>query len=167
MVSTLYEWSQDQSRLGLPSTARTNANIMNIHELIFENRHQTIDYLVDMTGVSWFSCQWILNFQQTKVVTVKFVPRLPTEYQKQLWLNACRKLNKIAGKRSRSFSMIITADQSLFYVICRCRKGEEKKKTTEVLMASLRKSSASNPASNSGKPLDQTYWFKWRIQWRW
>jgi len=51
----------DQPRSGRPSTSRTNENIAIIRELILEDCHRTIDDLVDLSGVSWTSCQWILS----------------------------------------------------------------------------------------------------------
>ena len=67
----VYEWFarfkngqmslEDQPRSGRPSTSRTDENITKIHELIMEDRHRTTDELVDLTGVSWSSCQRILN----------------------------------------------------------------------------------------------------------
>lgn len=44
----------DQPRSGSLSTFR---NITKINEMVWDDRHQTIDKLVNMSGVSWSSCQ--------------------------------------------------------------------------------------------------------------
>jgi len=67
----VYEWFSrfrngklslaDQPCSGRPSTSRTDENIARIRELILEDRCSTIDDLVDLSGVSWSSCQRILS----------------------------------------------------------------------------------------------------------
>jgi transposase len=66
----VYEWFSrfrngelslaDKPRSGRPSTSRTDENIAKIRELILEDHRRTIDGLVDLSGVSQSSCQWIL-----------------------------------------------------------------------------------------------------------
>ena len=69
----------DQPRSGRPSTSRTDENIARIRELILEDRRRTIDDLVDLSGVSWSSCQRILSEElQMKRVAAKFVPHMLT-----------------------------------------------------------------------------------------
>ena len=90
----VYEWFSrfrygelslaDQPRSGRPSTSRTDENIAIICELILEDRRRTTDDLVDLSGVSWSSCQWILSEElQMKRVAAKFVPYVLTADQKQ------------------------------------------------------------------------------------
>lgn len=50
---------------------------MKIHELILENHPLTTDELVNLSDVSWSSCQWILS----KELWMK-------------WMNACHKLKE-------------------------------------------------------------------------
>ena len=57
---------------------------MRIHELILEDHHRTTDELVDLSGVSWSSYQWILSEElQMKRVVAKFVPHVLTADQRQ------------------------------------------------------------------------------------
>ena len=66
----VYEWFSrfrdgelslaDRPRSGRPSTSQTDENVR-ICELILEDHRRTIDELVDLSGVSWSSCQWILS----------------------------------------------------------------------------------------------------------
>ena len=67
----VYEWFScfrngelslaDQPRSGQPSTSRTDENIARIREVILEDRCRTTDDLVDLSGLSWSSCQRILS----------------------------------------------------------------------------------------------------------
>jgi len=81
----VYEWFScfrngelslaDHPRSGRPSTSRTDENIARIRELILEDRCRTTDDLVDLSGVFWSSCQWILSEElQMKIVAAKFMP---------------------------------------------------------------------------------------------
>jgi transposase len=66
----------DKPRSGRLSTSRTDENIARIRDLILEDRCRTIDNLVDLSGVSWSSCQRILSEElQMKRVAAKFMPR--------------------------------------------------------------------------------------------
>ena len=83
----------DQPRSGRPLTSRTDENIARICELILEDRRRTIDDLVDLSGVSWSSCQRILSEElQRKRVAAKFVSHVLTVDQKQSRVGACREL---------------------------------------------------------------------------
>jgi len=85
----------DQPRSGRPSTSRTDENIVIIRELILEDRRRTIDQLVDLSGVSWSSCQRNLSEElQMKRVAPKFVPHVLTADQKQSRVDACRELKE-------------------------------------------------------------------------
>ncbi|PNF32105.1 hypothetical protein B7P43_G03646 [Cryptotermes secundus] len=63
----IYAWSfrfkrgeistDDQSRSGRPSTARTDEDVTEIRQIILEDRRRTIDELVERTGIAWSSCQ--------------------------------------------------------------------------------------------------------------
>ena len=90
----VYEWFShfrngelslvDQPCTGRPSTSRTDESIARIRELILEDRRRTIDNLVDLSGVSWSSCQRILSEElQMKRAAAKFVPHVLTADQKQ------------------------------------------------------------------------------------
>ncbi|XP_029643900.1 uncharacterized protein LOC115218289 [Octopus sinensis] len=73
-----------QPHSGRPSTSRTNENIMQVHELILEDRHRKIDELADMIDVSCSSYQRILSEELRMIrVATKFMPRLIMEDEKQ------------------------------------------------------------------------------------
>jgi transposase len=90
----VYEWfSQfrngelslvDQPHSGQPSTSRTDQNIARIRELVLEDRRRTIEDLVDLSGVSWSSCQRILSEElHIKRIAAKFVLHVLTADQQQ------------------------------------------------------------------------------------
>jgi len=98
----VYEWFSrfrngelslaDQPRSGRPLTSWTDENIARIRELILEDRRRTDD-LVDLSGVSWSSCQRILSKElQMKRVGTKFVLHVLTADQKQSRVDACHEL---------------------------------------------------------------------------
>jgi len=122
----VYEWFSrfrdgelslaDQPRSGRPSTSRTDENIARIRELILEDRRRTIDELVDLSGVSWSSCQRILSEElQMKRVAAKFVPHVLTADQKQSRVDACRELKEHLEIDPDLFSKVITGDESWCY----------------------------------------------------
>jgi hypothetical protein len=84
-----------------------------ICELLLEDRHRTRDDLVDLSGVSWSSCQWILNEElQMKIVAAKFVPHVLTADQKQSRVDACHELKEHLEIDPDLFSKVITGDES-------------------------------------------------------
>jgi len=106
----------DQPRSGQPSTSRMDENIAIICELIFEDRRTTTDDLIDLSGVSWSSCQWILSEElQMKRVAAKFVPHVLTADQKQSRVDACRELKEHLEIDPNLFLKVITGDESWCY----------------------------------------------------
>jgi hypothetical protein len=75
----VYEWFSrfrkgelSLADISLRATSRMDENIAIICELILEDRRRTIDELVDLSGVSWSSCQQILSKElQMKRVAAK------------------------------------------------------------------------------------------------
>jgi len=119
----VYEWFSrfrngelslaDQPRSGRPSTSRTDEHIAIIHELILENRRRTIDHLVDLSGMSWSSCQRNLSEELImKRVAAKFVPHVLTADQKQSQVDACCELKEHLEIDPGLFSKVITGDES-------------------------------------------------------
>ena len=118
----VYEWFSrfrngelslaDQPRSGRPSTSRTDENIARI-ELILDDRRRTIDDLVDLSGVSWSSCQGTLSEElQMKRVAAKYVL---TADQKQSRVDACHELKEHLEIDPDLFSKVITGDESWCY----------------------------------------------------
>ena len=106
----------DQSHSGRNSTSRTDENIARISEMILEDRRRTIDDLVDLSGVSWSSCQKILSEElQKKRAAAKFVPHVLTVDQKQSRVDECRELKEHLEIDPDLFSKVITGDESWCY----------------------------------------------------
>ncbi|VVC43979.1 Hypothetical protein CINCED_3A025691 [Cinara cedri] len=106
----------DQARTGRPSTARTNENVEKIHKIILEDRRQTIEEVVDRSGVTWSSVQRILSEDLgMRRVASKFVPRLLTEQQKQGRVESCSSLKEEFQNDPNFFYEVITGDDSWCY----------------------------------------------------
>jgi hypothetical protein len=87
-----------------------------IRELIWEDRRRTIDEFVDLSGVSWSSCQRILSEElQMKRVAAKFVPHVLTADQNQSRVDTCRELKEHLGINPNLLSNVITGDASWCY----------------------------------------------------
>jgi histone-lysine N-methyltransferase SETMAR len=81
-----------------------------------ENRHRTIDELVDLSGLSWSYCQRILSEKlQMKRVAAKFVPHVLTADQKQSRVDVCCELKEHLEIDPDLFSKVITGDESWCY----------------------------------------------------
>jgi hypothetical protein len=79
VVSALQGWwiVTDQPRSRWISTSRKDENNVRIREMILEHRRRTIDELLDLSGVSWSSCQQILSEElQMKSCSKICAPRL-------------------------------------------------------------------------------------------
>ena len=84
--------------------------------MILEDCHRTIDELVDLSGVSWSSCQWILSEElQMKRVAAKFVPHMLMADQRQSQVDASRELKEHLDMDPDLFSKVITGDESWCY----------------------------------------------------
>ncbi|VVC32990.1 Hypothetical protein CINCED_3A005002 [Cinara cedri] len=108
----------DQARSGrsASSTARTNENVEKIHKIILEDRSQTIEEVVEKSGVTWSSVQRILSENLgMRRVAAKFVLRLLTEQQKQGHVESCSSLKEEFQNDPNFFSKIITGDESWCY----------------------------------------------------
>ncbi|PNF22187.1 hypothetical protein B7P43_G04939 [Cryptotermes secundus] len=115
----------DKPRSGRPSTARTHENFEKIREIIKEDRRQTIEEIVELSGVTWSSVQRILTEDLgMKRVAAKFVPRLPTAEQKEGRVEACCALKEESRNDQNFFSKIITRFADV---------AEVKEKMTEAL----------------------------------
>jgi hypothetical protein len=87
-----------------------------MRELILEDRRRTTDDLLDLSGVSFSSCQRILSQElQMKKVVAKFVPHVLTADQKQSQVDACRELKEHLEIDPDLFSKVITGDESRCY----------------------------------------------------
>jgi hypothetical protein len=76
-----------------------------------EDRRRTIYELVDLSGVSWSSCQRILSEEmQMKRVATKFVPHVLKGDQKQSRVDSCLELKEHLEIDSDLISKDITGD---------------------------------------------------------
>jgi len=97
----------DQARSGRPLTARTDENVNKIHEIILEDRRQTIEEVTERSGVTWSSVQRILSEDLgMRRVAAKFVPRLLTEQQKQGRVETLYKSSSVSFGYARKFLYI-------------------------------------------------------------
>ena len=126
----VYEWysrfkggemsCEDQPRFGRPSTSRNDENLEQVRNAINADRRRTIDEILEITGLSWSSCQRILTDDlNMKRVSAKFVPRLLTEDQKNNRLNVCYDLREQVGNDLQILSKVVTGDETWFYVMTR------------------------------------------------
>lgn len=107
---------EDEARSGRPSTARTDENVKKIHEIILEDRRQTIEEVTERSGVTWSSIQRILSEDLgMRRVAAKFASRLLTEQQKQGWVESCSSLKEEFQNDPNFFSKVITGDESWCY----------------------------------------------------
>ncbi|VVC27584.1 Winged helix-turn-helix DNA-binding domain [Cinara cedri] len=107
----------DQACSGQPTTARTNENVEKIQKIILEDQWQTIEEVVEKSGVTWSSVQRILSEDLgVRRVAAKFVPRLLTEQQKQGRVESCTSLKEEFQNDPNFFSKVITGDKSWCYV---------------------------------------------------
>ncbi|XP_068232134.1 protein GVQW3-like [Palaemon carinicauda] len=104
---------EDQPCSERPSSSRKDENIIKIHELILEDHRRTIDELADLSGVSWSSCQRILDDELGMIrVAAKMVPCLLKDGQKHSRMDACRELKEYLEVDPDLFSKVITGDES-------------------------------------------------------
>src|SRR5699024_10712782 len=107
---------EDQARSGRPSTSRNEENIEKVRQKINEDRRQTIDQISAETGISWSSCQRILNEDlHMRRVSAKFVPRLLTQEQKTIRKNVCQDLKTEIARDPNFLNKVITGDESWCY----------------------------------------------------
>jgi hypothetical protein len=93
-----------------------------------EDRHRTIDEIVDLSGVSWSSCQWILSEElQIERVAAQFVPHVLTADQKQSRVDACCELKEHLEIEPDLFPKVITGNESWCYTY----DPEKKQKSSE------------------------------------
>jgi hypothetical protein len=123
--SQVYEWFssfkngnmsiEDLPRPGRPSTSRNEESIEKVRQAINEDRRNTTKQVSEETNVSWSSCQQILTEDlRMRRVSAKFVPRLPTEQQKDDRLNVCRDLEELRNDPN-FLTKIVTGDESWCY----------------------------------------------------
>jgi hypothetical protein len=124
--SQVYEWFsrfkngnmsiEDLPRPGRPSTSRNEENIEKVRQAINEDRRKTIEQVSEQINVSWSSCQRILTEDlRMRRVSVKFVPRLLTEEQKDNRVNVCRDLKEELRNDPNFLTKIVTGDESWCY----------------------------------------------------
>jgi hypothetical protein len=81
-----------------------------------KDRRRTIDDLLDLSDLSWSSCQRTLSEElQMKSVAAKYMPHMLTADQKQSRVDACRELKEHLEIEPDLFLKVITGDESWCY----------------------------------------------------
>ena len=106
----------DDERSGRPSTSTTPENIAKFREAILADRRQTIHDVCEIVGLSYKTVQRILmDNQNMRHISARFVPRLLSNNQKALRISVCRELKQQARDDPNFISNIITGDETWVY----------------------------------------------------
>jgi hypothetical protein len=96
---------------GRPISCTTPDSVAKLQQLVYEDRHQTIQDLADGMEIDYGICQWILTAELCMHhVTIKFVPRILTADQNQQCVNICEELRHIASDDATFLSRVNTGD---------------------------------------------------------
>jgi hypothetical protein len=118
-LTQTYEWFKhfkkerksvdDDERSGRPSTGTTTENMAEMREAVLEDRMRTIHDVCDIVKLSYGTCQQILLQElNMRRIAVKFVPRLPSNDQKERRVTVCSELKEQTENDPNFISTIIT-----------------------------------------------------------
>jgi len=107
---------EDRKHSGRLSTCTTPEMIVNVCEVILEDRWQTIHDVCNEVGLSYGSCQHILVEElNMRRIEAKFVPRLLKNDQRDHRVQLCTELQKAVRNDPNFLSRVITGDESWLY----------------------------------------------------
>jgi len=107
---------EDHKHSGRPSTCTTPEMIAKVHEVILEDRRQTIHDVCNRVGLSYRSCQHILSDElNMRQIGAKFLPRLFNNDQRDHQVQVCTELQKAVRNNPNFLSRVITGDESWLY----------------------------------------------------
>jgi len=90
--------------------------IAKVHEVILEDRRQTIHDVCNRVGLSYRSCQRILaDDLNMRRIAAKFVPRLLNSDQRDHRVQVCTELQEVVRHDPNFLSRVITGDESWVY----------------------------------------------------
>jgi len=104
---------EDHKHSGRLSTCTTPEMIAKVHEVILEERRQTIHDVCNHVGLSYGSCQCILADElNMRRIAAKFIPCLLNNDQQDLRVQVCTELQKAVRHDPNFLSRVITGDES-------------------------------------------------------
>jgi hypothetical protein len=108
--------TDSDQRSGRPSTSRNTNVIENVHSLILEDRHLTVQEIADEIGISTGSAHSILteDLHMCRVVA-KFVPKLLSQEQQQFRLEIAWDMLQCANGDPEFLMAVITGDETWVY----------------------------------------------------
>ena len=107
---------EDDLKSGRPSTAKTDANIERVRELVHRDRRFTIRIMADELGMDKESVRSILvDTLGMRKVCAKMVPRLLTQEQKDRRLNVCQDILQQLEMDNKFLEKVITGDESWIF----------------------------------------------------
>ena len=119
MVKTLLRWpciSGDQTRSGRPSTSRKEEVIDQVRKKVLEDHRLTVQKIVAEVEISTGSVHSILTKDlNLRRVSTKFVLKLLTEQQKELWKEISEDMLDLANHDPEFIKTIITGDETWIY----------------------------------------------------
>jgi hypothetical protein len=103
----------DKPHLGRPSTSCGDAHVAQVREIVSFNRRLTVREMAEECNISIGSCHNILmtKSEMHRVVS-KFVPRLPTQDQRDSRVAMCQELSDHASEDEKFLKRIITVDKN-------------------------------------------------------
>jgi len=105
----------DDEQTGRPRSCTTPETVARIHELVHQDRRQTIHDIVEEVGIGYGTCQWVLTEELgMHHVASKFVPRILTADQKEQRV-VCTELRQLTSNDETFLSRVITGDESWDY----------------------------------------------------
>ena len=103
---------EDDPRLGRPSTATTDENIIRVKQLVRSDRRLTVRMVADELGLNRKSVRTIvLHDQGMRKVCAKLVPKILSEDQKQRRVNFCKNILEEIRDDPNILYQVITGDE--------------------------------------------------------
>lgn len=99
-----------------PSTSKTNENIVKVHDLVCSDRRLTISEMANELNLSFYAVQSILSEDLNMCrVSVKFIPKLLSDQQKQYRCEVSQELFNRAETDPDLLNRVITGDKTWVY----------------------------------------------------
>jgi hypothetical protein len=107
---------EDCKNSGRPSPCTTPEMIVEVCEVILEHRRQTVHEDCNRIGLSYGSCQHILEDElNMRRIAATFVPHLLKNKQQHHQLQVCTELQEAVRHDCNFLSRVITGDESWLY----------------------------------------------------
>ena len=107
---------RDSPRSGRPSTSKTNENIVKVRDLVRSIHRLTIREMANELNLSFYAVQSILSEDlNMRRVSVKFIPKLLSDQQKQYRLEVSQELFNRAETDPDLLNRVITGNETWVY----------------------------------------------------